>query len=197
LLSVVDQQDSVPGLRYVRGWIDGDTQIDLLTEIDAAPWSGELKRRVQHYGYRYDYQRRSVPTDGPARRPAPPIPDWAAALAARLHQEGHLDRPAEQVIVNEYLPGQGISPHIDSVASFGPQVAAVSLASACTMEFLTAEADRRVPVRLEPGSLCVMTGPARETWRHTIPARKSDPVGEERVPRGRRVSVTFRTLCVR
>ena len=34
----------------------------------------------------------------------------------------------------------------------------------------------------------------RYTWGHTIAARKSDPGTTGRVPRGRRVSVTIRTL---
>jgi alkylated DNA repair dioxygenase AlkB len=51
-------------------------------------------------------------------------------------------------------------------------------------------------VRLAPGSLVVMAGPARQEWRHAIPARKSDPAPDGgRVPRERRVSVTFRTLA--
>ncbi|MEV0398680.1 alpha-ketoglutarate-dependent dioxygenase AlkB [Actinoallomurus sp. NPDC050550] len=52
----------------------------------------------------------------------------------------------------------------------------------------------RIPVRLEPGSLCVMTGPARYAWRHAIAARKSDPGPHGRLPRSRRVSITLRTV---
>jgi alkylated DNA repair dioxygenase AlkB len=118
-------------------------------------------------------------------------------LARRLHEEGHFDRRPDQVIVNEYLPGQGISAHVDHVAGFGPVVASISLLSASVMEFTRPENDTRVPVRLEPGSLCVMTGPARYTWRHAIPARKTDPDPTGRAPRGRRVSVTLRTVLDR
>lgn len=105
-----------------------------------------------------------------------------------------MHRVADQVIVNEYEPGQGISPHVDCVPCFGPAVAAVSLGSACVMDFAHGEG-ARVPVRLAPASLCVMTGPARYEWRHGIAARKSDPGQGGRIPRGRRVSVTFRTLA--
>ncbi len=123
-----------------------------------------------------------------------PIPGWAEPLTRRLFAEGHTGRPADQVIVNEYLPGQGISAHVDCVPCFGPEVAAVSLGSACTMDFIDPDGAERVPVRLEPGSLLVMRGPARYSWRHAIAARKSDPTPRGRVPRGRRVSVTFRTV---
>ncbi|RSM77807.1 2OG-Fe(II) oxygenase [Kibdelosporangium aridum] len=181
---------SVPGLRYLPGWLNDEAA--LLAHIDAAPWSSELRRRVQHYGHRYDYGRRSVA----GREPAPPLPDWAVVLAERLNREGLTASRADQVIVNEYLPGQGISAHVDCVPRFGPDVAAISLGSACTMDFTSLDGSAQVPVRLEPGSLCVMTGAARYEWRHAIAARRSDRTDVGRVPRGRRVSVTFRTvLC--
>jgi alkylated DNA repair dioxygenase AlkB len=101
---------------------------------------------------------------------------------------------ADQVIVNEYLPGQGIGAHVDCVPCFGPAVAAVSLGSACVMDFTSPDRSSAVPVCLQPGSLCVMTGPARYEWRHAIAARKSDPAPGGRILRGRRVSVTFRTV---
>lgn len=183
---------AVPGLHYLPSWLDPDSHHDLLDRIDAAGWSTELRRRVQHYGHRYDYGRRSV--TGTGRAAAPAIPEWAATLAARLHREGHFDRPADQVIVNEYRPGQGISAHVDCVPCFGPAVAAISLGGACTMDFSSPDGASRSELWLEPGSLCVQTGPARYEWRHAISARKSDLRAGQRVPRARRVSVTFRTV---
>lgn len=180
----------VPGLRHIGGWLDAVAGSALLARIDAEPWSAELRRRVQHYGHRYDYGRRSVA----GGRAATPIPRWAAELAERLHAEGHTDRPADQVIVNEYEPGQGISAHIDCVPCFGPAVAAVSLGSSCVMDFIPPGGAARVAVPLAPGSLSVMTGPSRYDWKHAIAARKSDPGPFGRVARGRRVSVTFRTV---
>jgi len=176
----------VPGLHYADGWIDRESENALLACIDAGEWASELRRRVQHYGHRYDYGRRGV------GEPAEPVPVWAAELADRLVAEGLMDK-ADQVIVNEYLPGQGISAHVDCVPCFGPVVAAVSLGSAYTMDFLHDTGSH--PVRLERGSLCVMSGPARYTWKHRIAARRSDPGPQGRVPRGRRVSVTFRTIA--
>lgn len=183
---------SVPGLRYLADWITPATGEAVLRDIDAAPWSTQLKRRVQHYGHRYDYGRRSVAAD--QRAGVTPLPAWARQLSDRLVAEGLLDRDAEQVIVNEYQPGQGISAHVDCVPCFGPVVAAISLGSNCVMDFTQPEDDSKMAVPLAPGSLLVMTGPARYVWRHAIAARRSDPGIAGRVPRARRVSVTFRTL---
>ena len=48
------------GLQYIPGFIDEPYEAELLAAIDAQPWLGDLKRRVQHYGYRYDYKNRRV-----------------------------------------------------------------------------------------------------------------------------------------
>ncbi|MGW2780020.1 alpha-ketoglutarate-dependent dioxygenase AlkB [Streptomyces populi] len=184
----------VPGLRYIDGWLGPDACREMLARIESEAWSTELRRRVQHYGHRYDYGRRSVAAAPRTAAAAPPLPSWALQQAVRLAREGIMDQRADQVIVNEYQPGQGISAHVDCVPCFGPVVVAISLGSGCVMDFTHPEEGRKVSVRLAPGSLCVMTGPARYDWRHGIAARKSDPEGGGRVPRGRRVSVTFRTV---
>ena len=81
--------------------------------IDSAPWMTDLKRRVQHYGWRYDYSARFVSED----MKAAPIPAPMRDLAEMLHERGWFDRPPDQIIVNEYEPGQGIAPHVDVTAS--------------------------------------------------------------------------------
>jgi alkylated DNA repair dioxygenase AlkB len=177
----------VPGLRLVGGWLAPERHARLLEEIDHHPWTSALQRRTQHHGVRYDYRRRSIVT-------APePLPSWLEPLAARLADEGILERPAEQVLVNEYLPGQGIAPHVDRQA-FGPVVATLSLGDAWPMRF-DSGAGHVVELLLPVGSLAVLSGPSRWTWRHGIAKRRTDPTAHGRRARSRRVSVTFRTLA--
>ena len=45
----------------------------ILLRISQAPWMTDLSRRVQHYGYRYDYRQRGVGR----HEPAAPFPRWA------------------------------------------------------------------------------------------------------------------------
>jgi len=78
----------------------------IVTSIDAMPWSAELRRRVQHYGYKYDYKTRSI--DESMRTKL--LPPWAVSLGNRLVKRGLFPQVPDQVIVNEYLPGQGITP---------------------------------------------------------------------------------------
>ncbi len=162
----------------------------LSPNINAAPWSEELSRRVQHYGWRYDYRARRISRDDYLG----PLPDWLQDLANQLVTDGHFETAPDQVIINEYLPGQGIAPHVDCLPCFGDTIASLSLLSATTMVFDHPGTKERREVRLNPGDLLVLKGEWRSTWRHSIPARKSDVVDGVRVPRTRRLSLTFRNV---
>ena len=48
------------GLTYLENYISDAEADRCVQEIDAAPWRTDLKRRVQHYGYRYDYKSRQA-----------------------------------------------------------------------------------------------------------------------------------------
>ncbi|MFO0608588.1 MAG: alpha-ketoglutarate-dependent dioxygenase AlkB [Polyangiales bacterium] len=181
----------VPGLSLVPDWITAEDERVLLAEVDAAPWRDDLQRRVQHYGWRYDYKARRV--DASMR--LGPLPPWAARLAARLAEEGRDARAPDQVIVNEYAPGQGIARHVDCVPCFGPVVLSLTLGSGCVMD-LQGPDGAKVPVALPPRGLLVLAGESRVRWSHAIAGRKSDVVGGAKVARGRRVSLTFRTVRV-
>jgi len=180
----------IDGLVEVPGYLDPAEQEELLAVIDEQPWRSDLKRRVQHYGYRYDYTRRTVSRD----QYLGPLPDWAARLAERLRADRHVPDDLDQLIVNEYEPGQGISAHVDCVPCFGGTVVSISLGSACVMTFSHRGPAAKVDVLLEPGGLLVMAGPARYEWLHAIAARKSDRWNDQILLRARRVSLTFRTV---
>ena len=180
--------DLPPGLVYVRDWLSVADQHAIVEEIDARPFGSQISRRVQHYGYRYDYFEASVQASGSA----PPIPPKMQVLAARLVDDGHFVEFPNQVIVNEYLNDQGIGAHIDRV-SFGPEVATVSLLEAWPMTFRSPEG-LAMDVLLEVGSLAVMTGPTRYEWTHQIKPRKFDAHTGIKVERVRRLSLTFRTV---
>ena len=104
--------DAVSGLKFVAEFLTPKQQDYCVQQVDAAvdQWRNDLSRRVQHYGWRYDYKARAITPDMHIGA----LPDWLGDLAQRLYDEtGLFDRVPEQVIVNEYLPGQGIATHID------------------------------------------------------------------------------------
>ena len=186
-----DEKLSIPDLHYCCNYIDEAEQQKLLGLIDQQPWLTDLKRRVQHYGYKYDYKARMVTPE----LYLGPLPDWLMSLAQRLHREGLFSTTPDQAIINEYLPGQGISAHVDCVPCFGSEIVSLSLGSACVMEFTHPHHNSQTKV-LEPCSLFVLTGAARYEWQHCIPARKSDVISNIKINRTRRVSITFRKVIL-
>jgi len=188
----MDKSLAIVGLKYIAKYVDETDETRLLAEIDAEKWSTNLKRRVQHYGYRYDYRARKIDQS----MHLGPLPPWATQLAARLVVDGHMPLVPDQLIVNEYEPGQGISAHTDCVPCFGPLVCSLSLGSDCVMNLSTARGACPKSMLLARGSLLVLAEEARYKWRHAIPGRKFDEVEGRKLPRSRRVSLTFRTVLL-
>ena len=196
LIDVADLQevDAVPGLHFIAGFLTPEQQAYCVRRVDAAvdQWRYDLSRRVQHYGWRYDYKARAITPDMHIGA----LPDWLADLAQKLHDEtGLFDRVPEQVIVNEYEPGQGIAMHIDH-PGFGPTVCTISLLDDWEMDFAENRGDKS-PALLPRGSCVLLTGSARDDWQHGIASRKSDPIDGGRRDRSRRLSLTFRTVINR
>lgn len=99
----------------------------------------------------------------------------------------------DQVTVNEYSPGVGLAPHIDTHAAFTGAIISLSLAGPCVMEFRKG-GDHR-PLFLPPRALLVLNGESRYAWQHYIPHRKGDNVNGQVVERcARRVSLTLRKI---
>ena len=198
--------DLPPGLLYEPGFVTVDGAEDLLREIDDedAPWLSDLSRRVQHYGFKYDYRARRIVRS----MHLGPLPGWLRHLADQVtgfveSNEGFESveplEPFDQAIINEYEPGQGIAAHVDCEPCFGPVVATLSLGSAIVMQFEHIRTGVRKSVHLEKHSLAVLTGETRYEWNHSISNRQSDPPPGgrgQRVQRRRRVSVTFRTVIL-
>lgn len=182
----------ISGLHYLSQFVTPSEEQTLLKTIDAQIWQTTLKRRVQHYGYVYDYRRRTV---GESMRLGG-LPDWLGELAQRMHRDGWIDRIPDQVIINEYLPGQGISLHVDCEPCFGDTILSLSLGSDCVMDFRHRESAETRYQLLEARSLLMMTGEARYGWKHGIAARFIDYVGERSIERSRRVSLTLRNVIV-
>ena len=185
MMSIFDQ-----GARLVPDIVTEAEEQRILLRIADAPWLTDLSRRVQHYGYRYDYRARN----SGQHLSAPAFPRWASVIADRLLPLFDGRRP-EQCIVNEYRPGQGIGMHADH-ASFGPVVVSLSLGAAWSMHFRPRSlrpyergglASDEV-VALPRRSALVLRSQARSSWMHGI-----DPAASTRQAETR-VSATFRTL---
>lgn len=187
------QVQSIQGLSYYRDFISLSEAESLWNAINNEPWLTDLKRRVQHYGYKYDYRKRSLDRS----MFIGVIPQWSEAMVERMVQLRLINCIPDQVIVNEYLPGQGISDHIDCEPCFEDTIVSLSLGTTCIME-LKKKGDRnnKVELLLEPRSLTVISGESRYNWSHGIPAREKDNWNGDVLIRKTRISLTFRKVIL-
>jgi alkylated DNA repair dioxygenase AlkB len=130
------------------------------------------------FGLDYDYESRELV-------PAEPLPaslEWLRARSAELI--GREPEDLAQILVSRYPEGAGIGWHRDA-PMFGSRIAGVSLLGASRMRFQRKVAGERevAAVDLAPRSAYVLSGKARWSWQHSIPATRE-----------LRYSITFRTL---
>jgi alkylated DNA repair protein alkB family protein 8 len=186
------------GLRLRADFVTREQEAALLAEIDARPWDESVRRRTQHFGWRFDYQQKAAVACSEGLPPR--IGEVAAALdtAALLPWPAQDESAAEshplQVTVNEYAPGVGIAAHVDTHSAFADGLAALSLGGGIAFRLQRAADGRDVSLWLPPRSLLVLAGAARYEWRHGIASRRYDRVAGEWAPRSRRVSVTLRRV---
>ena len=146
------------------------------------------------------------------------LPELPAHTHALLFPPPSTPSRARQAILNLYYPGEGISPHVDLLTRFGDGIVGISLGSGCVMSFrkeLGQKEHQGAPsvhagdvhgmldeehLYLPERSIVVLSEEARYKWTHGIRGRTKDFVrrdddGEgEWIPRGVRLSITFRWL---
>jgi alkylated DNA repair dioxygenase AlkB len=181
-----DMLPTIAGLQYVPEYLDRETHDRLLGSVLLQPWQTSNAHGVQVYGYHYNHERRAAYRIGE-------LPSWARDLAVRHWRDGFLPSVPNQLVANDYRPGEGIFAHVDQ-AVFGDTIASVSLGSTCVMRFSNGEGERREELLLEPRSVLVLSGEARWAWKHEIPARAVDRWQNQERLRSRRVSLTFRAI---
>jgi alkylated DNA repair protein (DNA oxidative demethylase) len=172
------------GLTYVEDFVTPAEERALLDAVEALDFRpvvmrGQTARRtVRHFGLDYDYEAGElVPAD-----PLPGELEWLRERCAALIERHPPD--LVQILVSRYPAGAGIGWHRDA-PMFGSRIAGVSLLSPCRMRFQRAvKGEREVAaIDLAPRSAYVLSGKARWSWQHSIPAAKA-----------LRYSITFRTL---
>ncbi len=175
--------DAPPGFVYRPEFVSEAEEDTLVEGIRGVEFSevkmrgAVARRRTAHFGWLYGYETWRI-------EPGPPIPEFLLPLRERVGKLAGVAADAlVEVLLTEYQPGAGIGWHRDA-PMFGV-VAGVSLLGACRFRFEhgTGEARETRAILLAPRSAYLLTGAARESWRHSIPPTRE-----------LRYSVTFRTL---
>ena len=188
----VKRVKSVQGLYYIKK-IKFDFN-DIITKLDEKNWSpiyDSNSRKVQHYGYKYNYTTRNI------YEKCDDIPDFLVKLQYYLslicQKINIIDDKYEfnQCIVNNYDIGQGITKHTD-IKSYGKVIGCFTFNSGCNMIFR--KDNKKETIYVKPNSLYIMSGECRYDWTHEMPKGNSDMVDNEKINRSRRISVTFRNV---
>ena len=192
---------SIPGLTILEDFISSEEETSLLQILDQKSekgiylyWNTHLSRRVAHFQYSFDYETTEIDRD--SRDRTPDIPPTFQVIAKRIEKITKIkDFSIDQITANEYLPSQGIAPHVDTTRSFTGIIVSLCLFSGCVFTLRDVRNSKKhKSIYHRPRSLIIMTGPARFDYQHYIAPRKGDVVDGKYIPRSRRVSLTFRQI---
>ncbi|KAM6287481.1 tRNA (carboxymethyluridine(34)-5-O)-methyltransferase ALKBH8 [Spheniscus humboldti] len=168
-----------PGLMVIEKIISSEEERRMLESID---WIGDedtqnaqktLKhRRVKHFGYEFCYDNNNVDKD----KPLPGgLPEICNLFLEECLKQGYIKHKPDQLTVNQYEPGQGIPPHIDTHSAFEDEIISLSLGAEIVMDFKHPDG-HTVAIMLPRCSLLVMAGESRYLWTHGITPRKYDVI---------------------
>ncbi|TRY50675.1 Eukariotic RRM plus AlkB domain containing protein [Cryptosporidium tyzzeri] len=195
------------GLVLVEDFINKLEAIELLDWIDNnGQWETKLNRKVQHYGYSFDYNNKTISSVW--ERDIPPILN---RLIERMLSLKIITEVPDQITINEYEAGKGIGPHIDSHHTIGENISVISLGSGILFEFSELSKRKNLDCSSKEGSgsrkydriskrtvyipensLYIMKNEIRYAWEHGIKSRKYDKIQGKFQQRKRRVSITIR-----
>lgn len=117
---------------YIPNFITSEEEQQILSQVYRAPkpkWTQLLNRRLINYG--------GIPH--PNGMVAEEIPEWLQNFIDKINNLSIFEsQKANHVLVNEYLPGQGIMPHSDGPL-FYPTISTISCGSHTVLEFLKRE----------------------------------------------------------
>ncbi|KAG9458537.1 hypothetical protein H6P81_003045 [Aristolochia fimbriata] len=120
---------SLPTIIYIPNFFSDSEQAQLLNQVYQAPvskWKSLKNRRLQNWGG-VVHEKGLLPQE---------LPAWLTKITQRIYEQtGLFPAPINHVLINEYLPDQGIMPHQDGPAYF-PVVAILSLGSPVVMNFI-------------------------------------------------------------
>ncbi|KAJ8678972.1 hypothetical protein QAD02_014759 [Eretmocerus hayati] len=164
-------------VNYIPNFITREEEQDIIQKVNSAPlpkWTQLSHRRLQNWG--------GVPH--PKGMIAEEIPKWLQTQINKIESLGvfEKDKTPNHVLINEYLPGQGIMAHSDGPL-FHPVVTTISCGSHTFLEFykrLDTEdivaPKHEFSLLLEPRSLLILQKDLYHDYLHSIAERISDTI---------------------
>ncbi len=177
------------GLTLIENYINEEEEINLIDFINNQSWNTTLKRLTQHYGYNYNYKSSKTNYIGE-------LPNVYQKCISKLLNDKYISERPDQIIINRYLPGEGISAHIDKPTIFKNKIYSLSLGSGCTMIFENKDNNEIKNIYIPPKTLLIMEDDSRYKYTHSIKSIKSDIVNNNKIKRKTRYSITFRNMIL-
>lgn len=178
-LSLFDSSAQVPdGFIYRENFISAAEEQELIQEIQAIHlepfkyYQFTGKRRTASFGWQYEFGASEITA-------APELPPFLLSVRTRTGHVFDIDPDTLiQASIIEYSTGSPIGWHRD-IPHFGV-VIGISLGAACRMRFRKysrirtkmRNRDEVLSIELQPRSIYLMSGAARESWQHSIPPLK-------------------------
>lgn len=146
------------GFSIIYDFITPDQETELIKNFKVSSFKKNTKSRnsIQRFGSNVPYKGSLV---------SKTIPEYFNFLLDKLIDQSLVAVKPESVTINEYLAGQGITPHIDSKGS-GEVITVLSLLSSA--EMVLSNKKLQHTVELPPRCLCQMRDEIRHIWQHSV-----------------------------
>nr|XP_031831987.1 alpha-ketoglutarate-dependent dioxygenase alkB homolog 6 [Nomia melanderi]XP_031831988.1 alpha-ketoglutarate-dependent dioxygenase alkB homolog 6 [Nomia melanderi]XP_031831989.1 alpha-ketoglutarate-dependent dioxygenase alkB homolog 6 [Nomia melanderi] len=170
----------IPNLAiYVPNFITEEEELEIMKYVNNAPlpkWNQLSHRRLQNWG--------GIPH--PKGMIAEDIPSWLQkyinkVISCNIFETSKLPN---HVLINEYLPGQGIMAHSDGPL-FHPIVTTISCGSHILLDFYEQPENSEIQQRnlefsllLERRSLLILQGDLYHHYLHSIAERNTDVISK-------------------
>ncbi|RZF37105.1 hypothetical protein LSTR_LSTR013801 [Laodelphax striatellus] len=120
---------------YIPNFISEEEETNIVNKVSNSPlpkWTQLSNRRLQNWG--------GIPH--PKGMIAETIPDWLQNYVEKVEKLSVFQKPIRpnHVLINEYLQGQGIMPHLDGPL-FYPTVTTISCGSHTVLDFYSQRSD--------------------------------------------------------
>lgn len=171
VMTLIKLEAAPETLYYIPNFITPEEETFILQNVYSVPkpkWTCLSKRRLQDYGG-VPHKNGMIPET---------IPQWLHNYMDRIASYNIFgSKKPNHVLVNEYLPGQGIMPHTDGPL-FYPTVSTISCGSHTILEFFENNENRTkvCDVILEKRSLVVLQDDMYTKYLHSISEIKEDVI---------------------
>ena len=211
----------VPGLIIIDEFISKEEEKRYIENCEKDTWANLSNRKVQHFGYEFIYGKNQVNKHNKTGELPEYFSELTHKLQIELNRfyydkeelrgnfykhltdnEVNTEKYGntflqnfskfDQLTINKYSSGDGIPPHVDAHTPFEDVFCSVTLNTGVVMSFFKGDETRHI--YLKPRSAAFFSGEARYEWEHFIASRKVDIVEDTLIPRGTRISLTFRKV---